>query len=664
MTTGSEQGFTLLEILIVIAIMAMLAAMAYPAVGLLDDRERARITTAKMVEIRRAIVGDPDRFDDSGLRIIGGYVGDLEAWPDLWEAAPEVRGHVAGAAPDFDPAVATTLDYYLYRPTGTFSAGVWHWTAPFRLLTDDTTFNNDHIGGLETENEGQPRGLWTDNVAGDFTVMLDNERWRGPYLVPPTDDRPADGDTFAKDDYMYTQLEPAYQIATSKETWEDGDYGTVSGERGEHYDDKEDFRLLQNNGRLADGWQRSFRFFITADPEHSGATLFWIVSEGPDGEGAYPSKGSHDGSNWTVDAVDTMAENYDENDEYNQDNMVMKISSREWRAVIAANNARKKEETQALIARVGQALVGRDLPPAAQFNSGYTGDLCAWPGLFNWEGTSWDDEDDTPGAYTKGQPRGLWTGTPNSADSGDDLAALTLAGPGLGWYGPYIQAPTGTLADEALLDAWGRPLLFFRDAGHDSLLILSRGADGLFDFYDTDTLPAAGPDGTPDYREPAGLAEAVDLSTYDPADSGGYNADNVVKIIRAKSWKPGWFTLENLTVYNATVGVTKAAFHDGLGPAAGQVAVTLTDEDGDSFSDDWGLGGPAPNEAFAYDDTSGAQVCLGRRRLLVWNDADGNDSLDSGEHYFLTEYSVVGHGGLEPRPQLTLDTATDFTLAP
>ena len=64
--------------------------------------------------------------------------------------------------------------------------------------------------------------------------------------------------------------------------------------------------LLQTEGRLTDGWGRALRFFITSDPNHAGSTIFWILSEGPDGAGTYPAKGTCGAHVWTVDAADIM----------------------------------------------------------------------------------------------------------------------------------------------------------------------------------------------------------------------------------------------------------------------------------------------------------------------------------------------------------------------
>lgn len=717
-------GFTLLEVLIVLTIMGLLAAMVYPAMGYLNNRERERITHQKMAEIRRAIVGDPDRFDEAGRRIIGGYVGDMEAWPDLWEAAPQVKESVLGTPPAFDPEDSNNPSIYYYRPMGSFVAGTWRWgryprdpqpAQPFRKLTNAAS-NNDHIGGLETENEGQPMGLWTDDPGGAAGDRLDPLRWKGPYLVRPTDNKPEDGNHLAETDDQYYRLLPEYGTGPV-ETWEDGNYTPPVSLSGEYGDDKEKFRLLQNDGRLADGWDRSLRFFISEDPDHEGETLFWIISEGADREGTYPTKGTCAVTAWTVDPDDRMGTKYDPtatepkgynpDDPYNRDNIVMTISSREWRTVFAERNQRKRQQTETLMEQVRRALVGTATAGENGFNSGYTGALCRWPALFRWEDnltpndTSddfWDDQNDeaTPESYTKGQPRGLWTDRPNTsgdpdAEDFDQLPPPALAiadpsttigtgnGPGIGWRGPYLPPPLGSGADNTLVDGWGRELLFFLDSVNDLLLVLSRGPDGRFDFGATDA----------EHREPINPTEALDLlgttpdpTPYDPSDAGGYNADNVAMVVRGSSWRPGWLTLETLTVENATAGVTKARFVygvDGSGTVQSVLYIANGDGDGDGHPDgifDSGTGtwtlGPLP-EALRFDGTA----CTGTRQLVVWQDEnddgevepwvdiDGNHAFDPGEGelHATVNFNLHPHNGHEPRSNLTLDTAF-FTPAP
>ena len=578
-TVPRNGGFTILEVLIVLFIMGMMAAMAVPAMGVLDDRERERITREKMSAIRRAILGPDDRFDDRGRPVIGGYVGDMGAWPDLWEPRAEARpGYESawdtpaalpagmGQGPDFsmDP------DRVFFRPAGRFVKKRWRWYRPYRKLTDDATNHTDPIGGLETENEGQPRGLWTRFPEelpfdiGSRTAPGEDlgDGWMGPYIAPPSAENPSDSGHLARSGEEYQSLVPVPKATWDpvnsvwRPSWEDGDYRPADG-LGEHFDDREAFRTLQTDGRLADGWGRPFRFFITADPDHTGSTIFWIISEGPDKEGTYPTKGACSGHAWTVDADDTMGKAYDEDDAYNRDNIVVKLHSRDWEALLAAGTEGKAAATEAALDRIREALVGES--PAGR-NTGFTGDLVRWPGLFCWEGSNWDDknEDGTPVAYTKGQPRGLWTDKPNADDSGDDLSASRW---GLGWRHACIGAPAGSGADNLLTDAWGREILFFKDDTNDLLLVLSRGEDGKFDFGDTDTLPAGAPDGTDDWIEPASPAESLDVTAYDPTSA--VNADNRYLVVAGADWRPSFFRLLQFTVIDACLNDPVQRHHQG-----------------------------------------------------------------------------------------------------
>ncbi len=614
--------------------------MAMPAMGILDDRERERITREKMEKIRRAIVGDPDRFDEDGRRIIGGYVGDMETWPDLWE--PQAEEKPTGGPYSFG-----------YRPSGHFAGKKWKWDCSFRKLTDDDVNNNDHIGGLETENEGQPAALWTDNPKGDGTEMEDPDRWKGPYIVPPVDRKPDDSGHWAETDEGYEELEPKWN--GTEETWEDGDYDDTNG--GEHFDEKESFRLLQTDGRLADGWGRAFRFFITANPDRPGSTIFWIISEGPDHEGTYPTKGTFNGTSWVVNSDDVMSKAYDEDDEYNKDNIVMKIYSHEWEAVFDEINEKKKMVTEDLFLRIKKAVLGA-LPGG--MNDGFTGDVCRRPKLFRWEdnGTPvdpaddyWDDEDGTLTAYTKGQPRELWTRRPNSSDSGDDVAEPAWAHAGIGWRHEYLQTPWGFNGDQFIKDAWDREVLFFNDDTNDAVIILSHGPDGKFDFGTTNA----------EKTEPVKFTEAIDVTTYNPNDAGGYNADNIVLIVSKSDRHPGFFTLNKFTVNNATSGTTKTClFYDD-----GSKEIKVAGTDGTLNAGVWEVGADTPPPyAFYYHDTSSNKIKTGARYLVFWNDTDGDDVIDVGEHQYTAIYNVIAGNVLEPRDDITLDTSVNFTAAP
>nr|WP_320115828.1 prepilin-type N-terminal cleavage/methylation domain-containing protein [uncultured Desulfuromonas sp.] len=673
-----QAGFTLLEVLIVVFILGLLTAMITPAAGMLDNHRRAEITRDTMKQLRRAIVGPQDRFDAEGHPLIGGYVGDLHAWPALWEARAEVRPNFGGVGWEDPDHMASGLgqsqgpDYpvdaskVFLRPSGFFRGNRWHWNRPYRRLSDDPTADSDHIGGLETENEGQPRGLWTRfpedlpfDIGSYKAPGLDlGPNWKGPYISPPLDQKLSDSDHWAENDGDYEALEPVWIPALSVERWEDGDYYPSPDEPGEFFDDKESFRLLQNDGRFVDGWGRSLRFFITDDPDDSGdATIFWILSEGPDREGEYPNKGTCASHVWTSDASDIMSLAYDEDADTNQDNIVLKLYSRDWQALLDVQQQAKIAATRQLLGRIRQALVG-DAPGG--LNSGFTGDTGQWPALLRWESDHWDDKNSADTAYTVGQPRGLWTREPNGSDGTDDTDDLSSSLWGIGWKRSYLTAPQGHGAGQVLVDAWEREMLFFYDVAEDALLILSRGKDGQYDFGDTGG----------DYEAPANPVEAFDVDSYDPTAT--YNTDNVTLRVDAIDWQPGYFLLPQLTVVNAYVGdatydTTKAAFYRSASPTDGidlLSASVLTDADSDTLADDWVVGdGSLVDPAFNYDDLSSELLPSGARYLVVWHDADDNDTVDSGEKYRAFIYPVTAESGSGTQVTLTID-GTTFHSAP
>ncbi len=672
--TRNQRAFTLLEVLIVLFILGMIAFMAWPALGILDDRAREEITCERMEVIRRAIVGDPDRFDADGRRIIGGYVGDMEKWPDLWEAKADVvpsgcDSNCTCEDPTWDPFS------FGFRPAGRFVEKRWKWCRPFRKVLDYTD-HRDHIGGLETENEGQPRGLWTRDLnehPNPADMIAEGANWKGPYMAPPMDECLKDSLHWAETCEEYVSLEPIDgwawvpnptpppdEICERTITWEDGDYPA------EHYDEKESFRLLETDGRLSDGWGRAFRFFITADQDRPGSTIFWIISEGPDREGTYPTKGTFAAGLWTVDQDDIMSKAYDEENEYNKDNIVMKIYSHEWEAIFEEINEKKKMETEDLFLRIKKAILGSS---PGGMNDGFTGDVCRWPKLFRWEdnGTPanpnddyWDDEDGIPVSYTKGQLRELWTRTPNSSDLTDDVAVPAWAHAGIGWRGEYLQTPWGINGEQFIRDAWDREVLFFKDDTNDAIMILSSGVDGKFDFGSTNA----------EKTEPVNFTEVIDIvvTPYNPNDAGGYNADNIVLIIWESDWYPGFFTLEKFTVLNATAGNTKACLFYDDGSTDIKVAGTdgsMIDADSDGTADDWDAGSdPPPPYAFNYTDITVNKIKTGARYLIFWDDADGNDTIDVGENQYTAIYNIITNNSMEPRDNITLDESVDFSAAP
>ena len=642
----TQAGFTLLELVIVLFILGLMSAMAWSSLGVLDNDQRQKNTIATMEMIRDAIMGPKGIYDGAGRRVIGGYVGDMKKFPDLWEARAEVKPSFTGAtwpspAPGMGqgPEFAMDPNKVFFRPSGKFASGRWQWLTPYRKLTNDTDVNADHIGGLETENEGQPRGLWTyypEELSVDLPGhpapgFTEGENWKGPYVNAPLNQAWQAGEHYAKSPAQYQALSPAWSNADGRETWEDGDYGAALGET---FDDKEKFRLLKTHQRFEDGWGRALRFFITQDPDRSGSSIFWIVSEGPDYEGRYPTKGACIGQAWSVDANDTMGKNYDQTLAENQDNIVIKIYSREYETVFEQAEQDKEARTFRILQTVRTALAG-DAPNG--LNTGYTGTLLCLPSLFQWETDHWDDADGSGTPYTKGQPRGLWTAAPNSKDSGDNLAPSVW---GVGWSAAYMAPPLGTGENEVLTDAWGRALLFFYDATDNAMMVLSRGRDGRFNF-----------------GNPENLTETLDMDTYDA--SLEENQDNLVIRLRNYAHSTGFLTAGNITVLNATAGITKARlFIDGT-LASDQIdtCTSLTDEDGDTILDDWSFGAWPGNPWIDYGSTSSTTLGTGARYLVVWNDADADNEIDSGEEFKAVVFKVLALAGTGQIEKIRMDAA-------
>lgn len=69
------KAFSLVELVVVLLIIAAIAAVAIPSIGNMVVQSRVQVTQKEMLELVRAIVGDPE----TGLR---GYFDDVGALPD------------------------------------------------------------------------------------------------------------------------------------------------------------------------------------------------------------------------------------------------------------------------------------------------------------------------------------------------------------------------------------------------------------------------------------------------------------------------------------------------------------------------------------------------------------------------------------------------------
>ncbi|PKN13031.1 MAG: hypothetical protein CVU69_04855 [Deltaproteobacteria bacterium HGW-Deltaproteobacteria-4] len=91
----SRNGFTLIEIIVVMAIMSILAGVLTPIVYRVWDDQKVDETKARMAALKVAIAGDPELYQQ-GIRSDYGFVGDIGALPNMVDDLVSDSGIWAG----------------------------------------------------------------------------------------------------------------------------------------------------------------------------------------------------------------------------------------------------------------------------------------------------------------------------------------------------------------------------------------------------------------------------------------------------------------------------------------------------------------------------------------------------------------------------------------
>lgn len=98
MTVASDKkkwGFTLTEIIIVLAIIGLLGAIITPLAIQTLNNKRAVVTIGKLKEFKKAVIGDP-RIIANEVRTNFGYIGDMGSLPSTLDNL-----YIKGTQPDF-----------------------------------------------------------------------------------------------------------------------------------------------------------------------------------------------------------------------------------------------------------------------------------------------------------------------------------------------------------------------------------------------------------------------------------------------------------------------------------------------------------------------------------------------------------------------------------
>lgn len=601
MRTG--HGFTLLEMLVVIALLGLMAAMVLPLRGTLDHIERERITQERMDQIEIALLGHAqarDHLDQD--RIIGGYVGHLGDWPSLWEPEPKSSADVVGGELRGE-----------FTPQRRFRWNTWI-----------------AVAQPKRESLGQPRGLWSKNGChgNDSCIAADADTWRGPYLQAPIARHRALARHYAATQTEYENLDPL---------------------------DRSYFHLLQGTDQLTDGWGHALRFFISGDGEQ-----FWIVSLGPDGYAAFPDDDISNYDNEHRDNEDNIVRTL-RRSEWEAVWNAQQRRSRVTQRLIQMTEDRLARIVEAVIGEApagpnsgytgdmlewprlynrvctcNATVVGCDAccttgeePPCA------SGDTPAGP-HWRWE------------SFSYGQPRNLWRQ--------DDLPpAMQVSEYGVGWRRAYVPAPD----DEWLRDEWGRPFHFFKLSG-ERLLILSAGPSGRFRVSTSGdnamTHDEVSADGTILERHIALLTEAT--MNYDPGHDD--NRDNIARVLTREDWAVGFADIRFLPIKGIADESTCVAVSCRMYGVENESSphihsgtwVTPDPEDGDPY---------CRIAAFEFDDTTLAQLVTGGRYLRCGD----NEAAGLVEPAWQRILSVRAHPARIVKREYALEyNATDQTFKP
>ncbi len=142
-----QYGFTLLELVVVLAILAMVTALATREIGHVQDQQRFETAQRGMEDIEAAILGSPeDRLPD-GTRVAAGFVADMGRLPrttgttqltlgELW-TSPGALFDVRAAVPS-NGVAASSEDPEVLVPGG--------WRGPYIRLPLGTDILRDGWG--------------------------------------------------------------------------------------------------------------------------------------------------------------------------------------------------------------------------------------------------------------------------------------------------------------------------------------------------------------------------------------------------------------------------------------------------------------------------------------------------------------------------------------
>ncbi len=198
---NSDQGFGLIEILLLVIVLGLMAAVAFKTMDVTLDNSRRDVTTDELDKLSWAIAGNPDLFAN-GSRTNFGYVGDVGSLPPNLDAlvtnpggyatwkGPYIQNNFTQNANDYKTDAWGNLYTYTAGVTVT-SSGSGGNPITKRFANANAELTSNTVQGTVTDGAGNPPGSFASNVSvrivypngsGGTTTATTNPNGTGNYI--------------------------------------------------------------------------------------------------------------------------------------------------------------------------------------------------------------------------------------------------------------------------------------------------------------------------------------------------------------------------------------------------------------------------------------------------------------------------------------------------
>lgn len=169
-------GFTLIELMAVIVISGVLAAVAIQKIGIVGEQIKTEETMREMENLNHAIVGNPE-LCSNGVRSDFGYVGDVGSLPANLDALIiRPKGYSTWRGPYIKNSVEQILDDYkqdAWLSEYDYSGGIEIRSVGSgeniirRIAINENGILNNRLDGLARDRDGTPPG----QLSGDLLTI-------------------------------------------------------------------------------------------------------------------------------------------------------------------------------------------------------------------------------------------------------------------------------------------------------------------------------------------------------------------------------------------------------------------------------------------------------------------------------------------------------------